>query len=359
MPSSSSPIVFVGSYAAKDQAGIHAFLLDEKHGALAALGTFSGILNPSYLVIHPNGRHLYAVSESSQASDGTPGKVCALSFEQNPFKMSLLNQQTSAGDWPCHLTLDNTGRWLFASNYGTGSAAVYPVLADGSLGEMSDFVQHSGSGTHKQRQEGPHTHSVTISPDNRFALIAELGIDEILTYSLDHAKGKLTLNGETHTRPGSGPRHLAFHPSGLWVYAANELANTVTLFHYGKEQGSLVEKQTIPALPAPASENTLPSTLADIHVSASGSRLYASNRGHNSLAVYDIGPDGFLTLVAIPGCGGDVPRSFALAPGAQYILVANQNSHEVCVLPLQPGAAGVGAVLTRTTINGAACVKVV
>ena len=354
MPSLSSPIVFVGSYAAKDQAGIQAFHLDENDGALTALGSFSGILNPSYIFVHPNGRYLYAVSESSQSVDGSPGQVCALSIQRDPFSLHLLNQQPSGGDWPCHLVLDKQGKWLFVSNYGTGSVAVYPILPDGSLGEMRDFIQHSGSGTHQQRQEGPHAHSVTISPDNQFALVADLGIDKIVTYSIDPDIGKLTQNGETLTRPGSGPRHLAFHPEGHWVYAANELDNTVSLFDYDKEHGTLVEKQALSSLPVDAPENTM----ADIHVSASGKRVYASNRGHNSLAVYDIGQNGYLTLVSISSGSGNWPRSFCLVPGGKFILVANQYGNEISVLQLGDGTQGVGSALSRTSVNGVSCVKV-
>ena len=354
MSSLSSPIVFVGAYAVKDQAGLHAFLLDEKDGALNALGSFSGILNPSFIIAHPSGRYLYAVSESSQAVDGKPGEVYALSFQRDPFSIRILNQQPSGGDWPCHLAVDRQGKYLFVSNYGTGSAAVYPILPDGSLGAMSDFVQHSGSGTHQQRQEGPHVHSVTISPDNQFALVADLGIDKIVTYSIDHDKGKLTRNGETLTRPGSGPRHLAFHPNGQWVYAAHELDNTVCLFDYDKEHGTLIEKQALSSLPDDAPENTM----ADIHVSASGKRVYASNRGHNSLAIYDIGQNGFLTLVSISSCGGNCPRSFCLASDGKFVLVANQYENEICVLPLSEGTQVVGTAVTRVTVNGASCIKV-
>ena len=351
MPSLS--LVFASGYAKTNQSGIHAFLFDETSGALTSQGSFASILNPSFNVVHPNGRWLYAVSETGQASDGMSGGVCALGFEREPFAMRLLNRQPSGGDWPCHLQLDRTGGWLFVANYGTGNASVFPLQADGSLGEISAHVQHSGSGPNKRRQEGPHVHSVTLSPDNQFALIADLGLDQIVAYKFDPNAGKLSRHRETRTQPGAGPRHLAFHPNGKWLYVANELDNTVTFYDYDAASGVSLEKQTIPTLPANPPENTA----ADIHVSATGQRLYVSNRGHNSIAVYDIGGDGHLTLVSIPKCGGNWPRNFALAPGGRFVLVANQYSNEVNVVPVLAGTKALGTPVARATVAGASCIQ--
>ena len=160
-------------------------MFDETRGTLTPHGSFAGILNPSFIVIHPNGQWLYAVSETGQASDGIPGGVCALSFERESFSMRLLNQQPSGGDWPCHLRLDATGKWLIATNYGSGNAAIYPLQPDGSLGEMTDFVQHHGKGPNAARQEASHAHSSIFSPDNRFVIIADLGIDQLVIYQFD------------------------------------------------------------------------------------------------------------------------------------------------------------------------------
>jgi 6-phosphogluconolactonase len=282
-----------------------------------------------------------------------PGSVFALSFTREPFAMRLLNRQLSEGDWPCYLQLDRTGHWLFVANYGTGSASVFPLQADGSLGEMSSHVQHSGSGPNKQRQEGPHVHSVTLSPDNQFALVADLGLDQIVTYRFDPNAGKLSRQGETRTRPGAGPRHLAFHPNSKWLYAANELDSTVTLYDYDAASGTLSEKQYLSTIPANSPENII----ADIHISSTGQRIYVSNRGHNSLAVYDIGVDGRLTLVSIPNCGGNWPRNFALAPEGNFVLVANQYSNEVCVLPVLEGKEALGSPVTRAAVGGASCIQ--
>jgi 6-phosphogluconolactonase len=354
MPSSSS-LVFASGYAAANQPGIQAFMFDETRGTLTPHGSFTGILNPSFTIVHPNGRWLYAVSETGQASDGVFGGVCALSFESEPFSMRWLNQQSSRGDWPCHLRLDGTGNWLVTTNYGTGNAGIYPIQANGSLGEMVDFVQHQGKGPNTARQEGPHAHSSIFTPDNRFIIIADLGIDQLVIYKFDASTGKLLPHSSLNTKPGAGPRHLTFHSNGKWLYAANELDNTVTLYDYDAAKGTLTERQSLPTVPSDSPE----STVADIHISATGKRLYVSNRGQDSIAVYDLDSDGSLKLVSIKSSGGKCPRNFALAPGGTFLLAANQNNNEVCVLPILEGTEALGAPVARATVTGASCIQFV
>jgi 6-phosphogluconolactonase len=355
MTQSTQSFFFVGSYASAEQPGIRSFLFDESTGELTASGSFTGLTNPSFLVAHPNGRWLYAVSETGQDSHGALGEVWAFQFEREPFTLQPINHQSSRGDWPCHLQLDATGRWLLATNYGTGNAGIYPLQLDGSLGEMTDFVQHHGTGPNAARQEGPHAHSSIFTPDNRFAIIADLGIDQLVIYQLDISTGKLLSYSSVNTRPGAGPRHLAFHPNGKWMYAANELDSTVALYDYRAANGALLERQSLPTLPAASPENIV----ADIHVSASGQRVYVSNRGHNSIAVYDVRRDGSLMLVSIRTCGGNWPRNFALAPGGRFVLVANQYSNEVCVLQVLEGTAAIGAPVARANVAGASCIQFV
>ena len=353
MTPSTQPLLFASGYVAATEPGLHAFRFDDATGSLTACGSFAGIANPSFLVVHPNRRWLYAVSETSQGNDGAFGAVWALRFEREPLTIQPLNQQSARGDWPCHLQIDAAGRWLFVSNYGTGDGGLFPIQPDGSLGEMADFVQHRGAGPHAARQEGPHVHSAAVTPDNRFVVVADLGIDQLVIYKLDGMAGKLLPHASVNTRPGAGPRHLAFHPNGQRLYAANELDSTATLYDYDAANGALRERQTLPTLPPGAPENIV----ADIHVSANGQRLYVSNRGHNSIAVFDIGAEGRMTPVAIPPCGGDWPRNFALAPGGRFMLVANQYSHEVCVLPLLAGSEALGAPVARAAVTGASCVQ--
>ena len=193
----SQHVLYVGGYARADQAGIHGCIFDDVTGELTVRGSFAGIVNPSFLSAHPNGHLLYAVSETSKQIEGTPGGVRALLCTDEPWSLELINHQMSGGDLPCHLDINAKGEWLLVSNYGSGSVGVLPILPDGTLGEMTDLVQHYGSGPNSERQEGPHTHSATFSPDQRFVMVADLGIDTLVMYSFDESTGRL--REPTHT----------------------------------------------------------------------------------------------------------------------------------------------------------------
>jgi 6-phosphogluconolactonase len=348
---SSQQTVYSSGYVSADQPGIHAFTFDATNGTLTPRGSYAGIAAPSFLIAHPNGRWLYAVSETSQ-QNGQPGTIWAMRVTES-WSIEPLNKQASGGDWPCHLVIDATGRWLIASNYASGSVGVLPILDDGSLGAMTDLIQHRGSGPHPDRQEGPHAHSATFTPDQRFVIIADLGIDALRVYAFDSTAGKLREQTTTATRPGAGPRHLAFHPNGKHVFVSNELNNTVAVYSYDAASGTLSEQQSVSTLPSGAPENAV----ADIHVSPTGDRVYVSNRGHDSIAIFQIGSDGQLTPVAIRSCGGCCPRNFAIEPGNHFLLVANQESNEVAVLPVQDAPEAIGAAISRVAVKGASCVQ--
>jgi len=347
--------LYVGCYAAADQPGIHAFDFDAATGKLTARGSFTGLTNPSFLVVHPNKRWLYAVSETSLESDGRCGAVWAFQINGLSLTLQPINQQSTAGDWPCHLQIDASGRWLFASNYGTGNVAVFSILEDGALGEVSEFVQHHGRGPHLARQEGPHSHSTTLSPDNRFVIVADLGIDQLVIYAFDGEAGKLRPHSSVPARAGAGPRHMIFSPDGRKLYVANELDSTITAYDYDKENGALREFQCLDTLPPEAPENTA----ADIHMSHSGRRLYVSNRGHNSIASFGVQEDGQLALLDISSCGGNWPRNFAVAPGEGFMLVGNRFSNEVSVLPMPANEGELGAPVTSAVVAQPACVRFV
>ncbi|HUG33513.1 MAG TPA: lactonase family protein [Anaerolineales bacterium] len=346
---------FACGYTTHDEPGIHAFSFDEETGVITTLGSYTGVNSPSFLVIHPNKKWLYVVSETGQGSHGVLGSIWSFRFKVEPFIIQPLHRMTTRGDWPCHLRFDHLSKWLITTNYGTGNAGIYPIQEDGSLGEMTDFVQHHGSGPNQERQEAPHAHSSIFTPDNGFVIVADLGIDQLVIYDFDSATGKLQPHSAVHAQPGAGPRHLVFHPNGKWFYVANELASTVSFYEYDAANGILTEKQTIPTIPFDAPKNIV----ADIHVSDLGQRLYVSNRGHNSIAVYEINLDGILILDSISACGGDWPRNFAIAPGGKFILVANQYSNEVCALPILDGKEALGAPVSRVSLAGASCVQFV
>jgi 6-phosphogluconolactonase len=342
-----------GSYAAADQAGIHVFTFDAVSGDLTARGSFAGVLHPSFLVAHPTGRRLYTVSETAIQREGAPGAVWAWDMTQAPDRLPPLNHQASGGDWPCHLTLDAAGRWLLVANYASGTVGVLPVGADGTLGALADCVQHQGRGPHPTRQEGPHAHATAFTPDGRFVVVTDLGSDALLVYAFDSAAGRLHPHARVPTHAGAGPRHLAFHPDGARLYVSNELDNSVTVYDYDAARGRLHAQQTLATLPR--ADTT--STVAHIAVAPGGERVYVSNRGDDSVAIFDVGADGQLTRVAVQPCGGRWPRHFALAPGGRFLLVANQYSDEVVVLPVRADAAGLGPPVGRALVPGAACVQ--
>src|SRR5271157_3328390 len=244
--SQSDFIAYVGSFTRGKSKGIYAWRFNPSSGKLTALGLAAETSNPSFLAVHPNRRFLYAVNENGA------GTVSAFSIDAATAKLALLNTASTRGNGPCHLAVDHSGKYLFAANYGSGSTAVLPIHDDGSLGEASAFVQHAGSSANKDRQSGPHAHCVTQSPDGRFLLVEDLGLDEVLVYRFDAAKGTLTANDPAFAKlaPGTGPRHLAFSPSGRFAYVVGEMFSNVTAFHYDAARGALDEFQTISMLPA-------------------------------------------------------------------------------------------------------------
>lgn len=345
--------LFVGSYAPKNSNGIYGYEFDSSSGELAQISSLSGIESPSFLVVHPNGRWLYAASETGMSSHGMYGAVHAFSIESDTLKLNPINQQSAKGDWTCHVEIDKSGRWLIASNYGSGDAALYPILSDGALGEMTSFIQHAGVGPNKDRQEGPHAHSAVFSPDNKFVIVADLGIDQLVMYAFDDQTGTLTKHREVVANPGSGPRHFAFHPNEKFLYCAHELDNSVTAYAYDSQNGMLVAQQSLSTLP----DSNIESSVADIHISADGKYLYISNRGHNSIAVYSIKSDGLLNPVAFPNCAGNWPRNFAMGPDGRFLLVANRRTNDLSVLPIDQISGNLNEYSHQTSISEPSCIK--
>ncbi len=332
----SNLVAFIGSYTPADQPGIFAVTVDRDSG-LRMYAAWAGVTNPSFLTIHPNGRHLYAVSETGLVADGTSGTVHAFDIERSGATIELapLGRRPTSGDHPCHLRVDPDGRWLAVSNYGTGSLVVLPIRPDGSLDGVASLVQHRGTGPIAGRQDGPHTHSSVFAPDGRFLIAADLGVDQILVYEFDSDTGSLNGRHVIRTAPGAGPRHLAFHPDGSHLFVANELDNTVSLFGFDGDDGSLHLRQSESTVPPQWPHNTV----GDIHVSDAGDRVYVSNRGHDSLAAFEFHSTEGLTRRTLRSCAGRVPRGFRLVPGADQALVANQESDEVVALSLTAHAA--------------------
>jgi 6-phosphogluconolactonase len=319
--------IYVGSYTAgkSNSKGIFSYRFQPATGKIIPLGLTAETTNPSFLAVHPNSRFLYAANEVSD------GYISAFSIDRGTAKLGFINKVSSLGDSPCHIAIDKTGKWLFAANYMSGSVSVFPVREDGSLGKSTALVRHSGSGVNKKRQEGPHAHSVNLSPDSRFLLVSDLGVDKLFIYRLDAARGVLTANDPPYCKfaPGAGPRHLSFHPNGRLVYQINELNSTLTSLGYDPGQGRLQEIETVSTLPP---DFTGSSITAEVEVHPNGKFVYGSNRGHDSIAVFAIGEGKqALTPVEYVPTQGKTPRHFALDPTGKYLFAANQDSDNIVV----------------------------
>lgn len=321
-------LVYAGTYTGPQSKGIYAFRFQPATGKVTSLGLVAETVNPSFVVLHRKRRLLYAVNETPTREHQSSGSVSAFSVDTHTGQMTRLNQVSSRGDAPASLTLDRTGNWVIAANYNGGSVAVFPVKADGRLGEASSFVQHSGASVHA-RQKGPHPHQTVVSPDNRYVLVPDLGLDQVVVYRFDATKGALTPNDPPAAKvsPGSGPRHLTFHPNGRFVFLLNEITSTVSVFSYDAARGTLEGLQTIPALPAGFSQ---PSSAAEIEVDRTGTFLYASLRGPDEIVMFAVdSKTGMLSLKGRVATQGKAPRHFAIDPAGAYLLVANQNSGNI------------------------------
>jgi 6-phosphogluconolactonase len=322
--------VYIGTYTGKGSEGIYLADLDLATGELKVTGKTTGLENPSFLAMDPAGRWVYAVRESNK------GAVVALSRDAASGGLTILNEQPSGGQGPCYVAVDHTGKFVLTANYGSGSVAVLPVGQDGSLQPASSVDQHTGSSANPARQKGPHAHCIDLSPDNRFALAADLGTDRVCVYRFDSAAGKLTANDPAYgqSEPGAGPRHLAFHPNGKWVYVIEEMGSTITSYAYDAGAGTLKSTQRISTLPT---EFRGSGTCAEVQVHPSGRFLYGSNRGHNSIACFAIeAATGQLRLIGHEPTQGNTPRHFAIDPSGQWLLVANQDSNTIVSLRVNP-----------------------
>jgi 6-phosphogluconolactonase len=323
---------FIGTYTAKtDSKGIYSFQFDSSTRRLTSMLVAATTSDPSFLTVASNEKYLYAVNELSEFDGKKSGAVTSYSVDPKSGQLTQLNQVPSGGADPCYISFDQTGKYLMVANYTGGNVSVFPIAPDGRIGLASAFVQHSGSGPNKERQEGPHAHYIATSADNRFVFVVDLGLDEVVVYRFDPAKGSLTPNDPPFAKlaPGAGPRHLAFHPNGKFAYVLNEVNSTVTAFAYDAKNGSFSTLQTLSTIPK---DFTAHNDTAEIVVHPSGKFLYASNRGRDSIAEFTIDPaKGTLILAGDFSTRGKTPRNFALDPTGKVLLAANQESNNIVV----------------------------
>ncbi|HUG15809.1 MAG TPA: lactonase family protein [Thermomicrobiales bacterium] len=309
--------------------GFYCYSFDSDSGALRLAQEIPDVPSPAFLALAPDGRTLYAVNEVPSIDGHDGGAVSAFARDPGTGRLSFLNREASHGGDPCHLMVDATGQYVLVANYATGSVAMLPVESDGSLKQASDIHQHSGSSVHPVRQQGPHAHSITPDPTNTVALVADLGLDQVLIYRIDLELGRLAPHDPPFAslHPGAGPRHLAFHPGASFVYVINELDSTITACRWDLVGGVLEPRQTISTLPEGFDGRN---SCADVHVRPDGRFLYGSNRGHDSIAIFAIDPlDGTLAPAGHQSTLGEEPRNFGIDPTGRYLLAANQNSDTI------------------------------
>ena len=353
--------VYVGTYTrGSDSDGIYVFSLDTATGQAGPVTLAGRSANPSFLAVHPSNNLLYAVSEVAEYAEQKSGAVSAFSIDRMSGRLTLINHQPSVGAGPCHLVVDRLGKNVLVANYGGGSVACLPIDSDGRLGPATSFKQHAGSSVNPRRQAGPHAHSINLDPDNRFAIAADLGLDRLLVYRFDAGKGTLVENdpGWVSVDPGAGPRHFAFHPSGNHAYVINEMNLTVTAFGYDKQRGVLTSLQTISTLPPDATGERF--STAEIRVHPSGKFLYGSNRGHNSIVVFEIDAEtGKLTRIENESTRGQTPRNFFVDPTGTLLLAENQASDNVVVFRIDQESGELRATGTIIEVPRPVCIRMV
>jgi 6-phosphogluconolactonase len=326
-------VVYVGTYTDKESKGIYAFRIDTTTAKVTSLGLVAETENPSFLASDPSGSFLYAVNEIDEYKGQKTGTISAFSIEKSSGKLALLNKVASQGTGPCYVTTDKTGHYVLVANYGGGSIADFPVLKDGSLGSVASFIQHTGSGP-KPNQDAPRVHSIGLSADNRFAVVADLALDNLISYPFNVANGSVTSNNAAVFKmpSGAGPRHFTFDPRGRFAYVIAEMQSTVTVMSFDAATGELDQLQTISTLPKYFSGVN---NAAEVQVHPSGKFLYASNRGHDSIAVFSIHPkDGTLSLLEYVPTNGKEPRHFGMDSKGRFLIVANQNSGNVVIFKI-------------------------
>ncbi len=338
--------------------GVYVFRLDQASGALKQVGTMTHVANPSYLAFDATQQFLYAVNELKSYREQPTGTVSAFAVDQATGELRFLNRRPTFGTDPCHVVVDNQRRHVFVANFMSGSVCVLPVRDDGSLDAACSFTQHKGAGIDPVRQSSPHAHSVTLDGSGHYAFVPDLGLDKLLIYRFDPTRGKLEPNIPPwiEMKPGAGPRHVALHPKGRFAYLINELDSTVAALAFDRKTGAMQELQVVPTLPEGFGGE---STAADIQLAPSGRFVYASNRGHDSIAVHRIDSrTGRLTYVDHAATQGNTPRSFCIDPSGRFLLVANQDSDTIVTFRIEARTGRLQPTSDVAHVPTPVCVKI-
>jgi 6-phosphogluconolactonase len=312
--------------------GIYLAELDHVAGELRLVGLVAPLKKASFLAVHPNHRFLYSTCEVDDSRDSTHGAVSAFKIDAATGNLTPLNHQSSTADGPHYLSIDGEGTHVFVANYHGGGVAVLPIDADGKLRPATSTVLHHGSSVNKNRQTGPHPHAIDVDPTNRFVFVCDLGLDKVMAYRFNGEEGTITANrpGELMTLPGSGPRHIAFHPNGKWAYVINELDSTLSALRYDSVAGAFTKIETVSTLPVGGTDENL---TGEVAIHPNGKFVYASNRGHDSIAAFAVDEtSGRLRNVGYYPAGGRTPRNCNIDPYGKFMLSANLDSDSITVL---------------------------
>lgn len=348
--------LYIGTYTGGLSRGIYTALFDGTTGQLSQLQLAAELDNPSFLAVHPTQPVLYAVSE---VAVGQPPVGCVVAYRMEADgKLTELNRQSSGGAIPCHVAVDREARALFVANYTSGNIISYPLSADGRIGPHKSLIQHAGKSVNPDRQGGPFAHCVVLSPDERFLMAADLGLDQVKVYRVNLQTAELTPNDPpfVKTAPGAGPRHFAFHPSRPLAVVINELDSTMTLFDYDAKAGRLTTRETVPTVPA--KDKPPGNSTAEVLIHPQGRWIYGSNRGHNSLVAVELDAKAAkLTPRGNYSTGGEVPRNFVFDPSGRFVLAENQESDSIVVLKLDAETGALTPVGKPLTVGKPVCIR--
>jgi len=366
-------MVYIGTYTGAGSEGIYGFHMDKETGQIDSLGLMAKAENPSYLALSKNQNYLYAVYETNQYNQEIGGAVGSYKLNSQTGSLQFLNEQRVLGKAPCHLCLDNENHHLFTANYNDGSVSVFELNEDGSLDEMTDFICHEGQGPDKERQERAHAHFVSLIPDKKHLYVADLGMDQIKVYDFNEVKGKLYENLEKTIKiePGSGPRHIAFHPSGRFFYLINELSSSIVTFSLEQDKDkneiacngnqSVIKDnrllQTVSTIPDNFHEFN---NCSAVKITPDGRFLFGANRGHDSIAAYEIDYNtGKLALISHTFTDGKCPRDIEIDPQGKWLLAANQESDNITAFQIKRDSGELELIGSVISISKPVCIKII
>ena len=352
-------VVFIGTYTQKEghvdgkAEGIYVYELDAATGQLNYKSTMSGISNPSFLTVHPNGQFVYAVNEYGDRA----GTVTALRFDAENNQLSLLNTTSSRGKAPCYISTDANGEFAFVANYSTGNICLLAIQENGSLGDAISAINHPYSKLQHSRQEAAHAHYFAPDLKGQYAYALDLGADKVFIYQVDTLnRGLVSVGEQKMMGEAAGPRHLSWHPQREWVYIVNELNGTIEAYKKENKKPQLIHFQTISTISDSTGTNA---SCADIHITPNGKFLYASNRGaHNNLAMYRIDEkNGTLIFIGHQSTHGKTPRNFRITPDGKFLLVANQDSDNIVTFKINPQTGVLEETGIQTSVKTPVCLR--